>query len=159
MKFVPKTSKCVPGAGEAISREPGSEAPGAGRGVPVVGAVGFREREQQGPGNGSNGSREREQPVPGAGRQRTERCTAISCRVRGCTGIVSGHITSSTRPAHKKWFISGSVQDMYGTGHVSCAASIPGHVLLSLKPHHPSKTRRGEALLSPVGLFVRGDSG
>ncbi|KAI8516643.1 hypothetical protein Bbelb_052240 [Branchiostoma belcheri] len=38
-------------------------------------------------------------------------------------------------------------------------ASIPGHVLRSLKPHHPSKTRRGEALLNPVGLFVRGDSG
>ncbi|KAI8506460.1 Multidrug resistance-associated protein 4 [Branchiostoma belcheri] len=56
------------GAGEAISREPGSEAPGAGRGVPVVGAVGSREREQQGPGNGSNRSREREQPVPRAGR-------------------------------------------------------------------------------------------
>ncbi|KAI8507989.1 hypothetical protein Bbelb_142290 [Branchiostoma belcheri] len=114
-----------PGSGEAISREPGSEAPGAGRGVPVEGAVGSREREQQGPGNGSNESREREQPVPRAGRQRTERCTAISCRVRGCTEIVSGHITSSTRPAHKKWFISGSVQDMYGTGHVSCAGRKP----------------------------------
>ncbi|KAI8494423.1 hypothetical protein Bbelb_276490 [Branchiostoma belcheri] len=33
-----------------------SEAPGAGRGVAVEGAVGSRERAQQGPGNGSNGS-------------------------------------------------------------------------------------------------------
>ncbi|KAI8484393.1 hypothetical protein Bbelb_378260 [Branchiostoma belcheri] len=91
MKCVPKTSKCVPGAGEAISREPGSEAPGAGRGVPVVGAVGSREREQQGPGNGSNGSREREQRVPGTGATGPESGAATHGAVHGhflpCTGM------------------------------------------------------------------------
>ncbi|KAI8517792.1 hypothetical protein Bbelb_038090 [Branchiostoma belcheri] len=103
MKCVPKTSKCVPGAGEAISREPGSEAPGAGRGVPVVGAVGSREREQQGPGNGSNGSREREQtgPESGAGFGRggcsTGRSDPYTANFRCPThGAVHGHFLPCT---------------------------------------------------------------
>ncbi|KAI8488535.1 hypothetical protein Bbelb_338470 [Branchiostoma belcheri] len=90
------------GTGEAISREPGSKAPGAGRGVPVVGAVGSREREQQGPGNGSNGAREREQPVPRAGRVLAGGCSTgmsdpYTANFRCPThGAVHGHFLPCT---------------------------------------------------------------
>ncbi|KAI8505625.1 hypothetical protein Bbelb_168140 [Branchiostoma belcheri] len=114
-----------PGSGGSDFSGTGQRSPGSGKGGPRSGCSGIPRTGTAGPGNGSNGSRGREQPVPRAGRQRSERCTAISCRVRGCTGIVSGHITPRTRPAHKKWFISGSVQDMYGTAHVSCAGRKP----------------------------------
>ncbi|KAI8495781.1 hypothetical protein Bbelb_261970 [Branchiostoma belcheri] len=82
----PGRPRCTPArAGEAISRELGSEAPGAGRGVPEVGAVGSREREQQGPGNGSNGSRERGQRVPGTGATATH--GAVHGHFLPCTGM------------------------------------------------------------------------
>ncbi|KAI8520303.1 hypothetical protein Bbelb_000570 [Branchiostoma belcheri] len=71
------------GTGEAISREPGSEAPGAGRGVPV-GCSGV-------PRTGTAGPREWEQRVPGTGATGPESGAATHGAVHGhflpCTGM------------------------------------------------------------------------
>ncbi|KAI8494400.1 hypothetical protein Bbelb_276260 [Branchiostoma belcheri] len=109
-----------PGAGEAISREPGSEAPAAGRGVPVVGAVGSRERAQQGPGNGSNGSREWEQPVPRAGRVLAgggREVPACPTRTRRISAAVWRTIRLETPGFYRKPKISGKVCDNFSDGN------------------------------------------
>ncbi|KAI8499253.1 hypothetical protein Bbelb_230170 [Branchiostoma belcheri] len=117
-----------PGSGEAIFREPGSEAPGAGRGVPVVGAVGSREREQQGPGNGSNGSRNGSNRSRERGGDRVRAynvqyttCTQKVVHFRECTGHVrdwTRFVCRSETPGfYRKPKISGKVCGNFSHGN------------------------------------------
>ncbi|KAI8507634.1 hypothetical protein Bbelb_150140 [Branchiostoma belcheri] len=90
----------------------GQRSPGAGRGVPVVGAVGSREREQQGPGMGPTATHGAVHghflPCTGMYRDRVRAynvqyttCTQKVVHFRECTGHVRDWTRFVCRPARK----------------------------------------------------------
>ncbi|KAI8492141.1 hypothetical protein Bbelb_300380 [Branchiostoma belcheri] len=116
---------------ENVSLRGGSDFSGAGQRSPGSGKGGPRSGCSGVPRTGTAGPREWEQWVPGTGATGPESGAATHGAVHGhflpCTGMYRDRVRAYNvqyTTCTQKWFISGSVQDMYGTGHVSCAESV-----------------------------------